>query len=366
VKTPSLQRRQLKQYLRRKTASITEAVLRGDTLDAHLEDIRAIELATRLLVISAPKWSGDSSLAVVVAVVCLVISGILWSKPVARTAVTMDANSETVSGRLWADWTVPERVTGQQLLVERLTSIEAPGLGFQTATDGDSWIRVTGSPVTLQSLTIRTGSVIDLRTSENTIRLFISGGKLDGFATVIGSGRAMGGDRIGVATIDRPFRIGEPETISWSLNATQTTIPTVIAIKRSGDWQLGRLPLGDIRFVNEIQSSPGEPGIISSIKSGVLRFDESAWSPRTLLEHERVSLSGARGARVDISVRDNSIHTNVTGLVESVLMGENGRSRQVAPSYLNYLYNSKSAYFFWGCVVFCWGLLWGIRKTLFA
>ena len=52
------------------------------------------------------------------------------------------------------------------------------------------------------------------------------------------------------------------------------------------------------------------------------------------------------------------------GTVETLLLGPKGFEKNLSPSYLEYLYVRKPLAFFWGAVVFLWGLLWRVRKMI--
>jgi hypothetical protein len=53
------------------------------------------------------------------------------------------------------------------------------------------------------------------------------------------------------------------------------------------------------------------------------------------------------------------------GTVREVRLGPPGYAENLMPTYLEYFYFNQPLAFFWGAIVFFWGLLWGIRRTLF-
>jgi hypothetical protein len=85
----------------------------------------------------------------------------------------------------------------------------------------------------------------------------------------------------------------------------------------------------------------------------------------TLREKERLSVTGVDGRVVELRAHD-AINLIFEGTARTIDIGPTGFERHLTPTYLAYLYHQKPLAFFWGAVVFCWGVLWSIRKMIFA
>jgi hypothetical protein len=46
-------------------------------------------------------------------------------------------------------------------------------------------------------------------------------------------------------------------------------------------------------------------------------------------------------------------------------IGPKGFEKNLAPSLLEYFYHHQRFGFFWGVVAFLWGILWGLKETIF-
>jgi hypothetical protein len=74
-------------------------------------------------------------------------------------------------------------------------------------------------------------------------------------------------------------------------------------------------------------------------------------------------IGGIDGRLIKIS-HGSDINLIYEGTVEQLLIGPKGYEKNLSPSYLEYFYVRKPLAFFWGAVVFLWGLLWRIRKMI--
>ena len=105
--------------------------------------------------------------------------------------------------------------------------------------------------------------------------------------------------------------------------------------------------------------------LTSGLKSGTARFNDTAWPVLELREGDFLSMRPAATAILDAKGAKGVIHMTVNGAVSALRVGDSATSTELAPSYLEYLYNKKSLAFFWSAIVFLWGLIWSVRNTIF-
>jgi hypothetical protein len=104
---------------------------------------------------------------------------------------------------------------------------------------------------------------------------------------------------------------------------------------------------------------------VSGVKSGTVRLDDTSRAALELREGDVLGMRPAESAVLDVrGAPSGVIHVNVNGAVSGIRVGRSTAGRELTPSYLEYLYNRKSLAFFWGAVVFLWGLIWSIRNTI--
>ena len=68
--------------------------------------------------------------------------------------------------------------------------------------------------------------------------------------------------------------------------------------------------------------------------------------------------------RLEITCHDD-LHTVVEGKVKNLKIGPEGFERDMAPSWLEYIYRNQRFLFFLGAVASLLSALWGIKETIF-
>jgi hypothetical protein len=159
------------------------------------------------------------------------------------------------------------------------------------------------------------------------------------------------------------YDLSVPETIEFGTSKPKAA-STQIEIHHPGRWSMTFVPLQGISLNREVRSV-ADREIVSGLRGGTLRFNDTSWPQVQLTENELLSISHTDKARIQIRSADDSMQVTLDGQVANVSIGDSNAHQQIAPSYLEYLYNTKSIFLFWTAVGAGWGLLWGIRKTVF-
>jgi hypothetical protein len=328
-------------------------------------EMDAVESYSKLLALTRPVWTGDSIAAVAVAILCVAVASFLWNHKVPRTNVSLTTQTESFRGNLVAPWHLDRPFQSNLMHLERLTTVSCPNLGLSINDEsGETWLRLDGGHLTLQSMDVETGASLQITTAQDEVDLFLSGKPIRGSLTVSGKGTMTAGARPGESSISRPYDLPVPETVEFSV-ADPRAVPSELTIHSPQKWSLISVPLGNISFQMETVRAPGESETISGIKSGSLRFNDTAWPVMDLSEGELLTVHKTQDARTEVSGQSGLMHLSLNGFVKNVTVGDSESKEELAPSYLEYLYNTKAFAFFWGAIVFVWGILWGIRKTIF-
>jgi hypothetical protein len=117
-----------------------------------------------------------------------------------------------------------------------------------------------------------------------------------------------------------------------------------------------------LSFFRENISEPGSVFFESAISSGRINIHDVS-GHETLNEGDRLIMEGVEGRLLKIS-HGSEINLVFEGAVEKLLLGPKGFEKNLSPSFLEYLYVRKPLAFFWGAVVFLWGVLWRVRKLI--
>jgi hypothetical protein len=327
-------------------------------------DIQELEGYAMLMNLSEPRWKRDSGAAIVVAVVCIAVAALLWTTKVPHTSITLSAMTESLQGTLAEDWHVDNPFQSQLMHFERLSSIHAPNLGLSIKDDqGNAWVKLQGGKIALASLDIDKGASVHMSADKSEVNVFVSLTSIRGRITVVGKGKLTAGTGPD-QTVTQSYDLPIPETIEFATNDPRD-IPSRMTMHGPQNWDLGKVPLANFNFALEQVRGLAESEFTSGAKSGSIRFNDTSWSTYEISENELVAVHETDQAAVDVRNGDPLIHVTLNGTVQNVSVGHSSTSTKLAPSYLEYLYNKKTLAFFWGAVVFVWGILWGIRRTIF-
>ena len=359
---------------RRRLEKLSRQKIRRAIADAHSKtvspeqlkaDIDQIDLYARLLKLTESKFTPEAGFAVLVAVICVAIAAYLWSHKVSRSSISLTAETESLQGRLLADWRLDNQLRSALLHIERVNKLNAPNLGVTIDdSDGDAWVSLDGGQVTIQSLQIDRGALVAIDSDQKELSIFTSRKPMRGKLTVVGKGTISAGLKPDQPTVNQPYNIEIPETLDFEVTDPHS-VPTRLTIHDPGPWSLGRLPFADLNFALEEVRDVTTSDFVSGIKSGTLTFNDINGSPQLVAERDMLAVHNIADARVEISGTPAAIHVALNGVVKAVTLGQGDAERQLGPSLLEYLYNKKSAGFFAAAVGFIWSMIWGIRRTIF-
>jgi hypothetical protein len=362
-------RRQLRRELEKKYEEHVQNALRlsldGTKVSELKAELQQLDSSSKLLFLTEPMWSRDSVAAITVAVICIALASLLWSTTVSRTNVSLIAQTESLRGDLVEPWHLDRPFQSGLVHLERLTIARCPNLGLSLNDgSGETWLRLDGGQVTLQSIDVEQGASLQITAGKGEVDLFLSVKPAHGTLTLSGKGTMTAGVKSGETSLNRTYDLPIPETVEFSV-ADPRGVPSEFSIHSPQTWSLSGVPLGNINFQLETVGAPGESKTVSGIKSGSIRFNDTSWPSMVLSEGELLTIHKTQDARIEARGEAGLVRLSLNGFVKNVTVGDSEPGRELAPSYLEYFYSTKSFAFFWGAIVFVWGLLWGIRKTIF-
>jgi hypothetical protein len=337
-------------------------------VDADMGDILPrIEAYSKLLAAIKPPPSREWAWAIIVAVLCLSSAGLLWSVRVPRTRITLNLQSDAVELTLAAPWSwsgdLPLETSPVHL--EALSVLDAPLLGSAIESVRDqAWMTLEGGSASLKQLGVEPNGVLTIESAgKSRLDVYARGAKFGGQLLLSGSVHLAVGKEAANTSLDQQFELTIPEGITFRAKGA-TAVPTHFQVRPRAPWILRDLRMRDLRFSQETPAEPGAVSFMPAILGGTLTLHDVSETVM-LREKNRLSLMGVEGRVVDLRAKDG-IDLIFEGTAQQIQMGPNGFEQNLAPTYLAYVYHQKPLAFFWGAVVFCWGVLWGIRKTIFT
>ncbi len=359
------ERARLSEIYRDKIATARRLALDSGKNEELKTEVADIENYAKLLSFVETRWAPDWAVAAIVAVFCLAVASFLWSTKVSTTNISMTLETESLRGTLSHDWRVDLPFQSNAMHFENLSDVSAPNLGLAiNGGRGDAWFKLEDGQLSLERLQVDQGASVQMTVNKSQVGLFVTQRGVRGKLTVLGKGILTAGPEPGRQTVRREYTIEIPETIEFSVGDPKG-VPSRLTIHSPQKWNLGKIPFADVTFALEETRDLSETELVSGIKSGSVRFNDTSWPPIELSENEIVSVHQMDGARIELRSGDGTAHVTLNGLVKDVTVGDSRTRQELAPSLLEYLYNKKSLTFFWGAIVFLWGILWGIRKTIF-
>jgi hypothetical protein len=346
----------------------------GQQLLANAEaDVEAglsrIETYSKLLASMGPHASREWLWAGIVALVCVSAAGILWSFRVSGTKISLQVQTEAVEMLLAAPWSwagdLPLDVN--HLRLEGLTAIDAPMFERSIDSQGEKvWIQLQGGKLALKQVGLGGEGVLTVeRTSAGHIDLYARGAQFSSRFLVWGSTHLWVGEGY----------TKDGQQIEVQLEALQ--IPETIRVRSTGDgavparfllhphepWILRNLPVRELQFAREIPDEPGSVSFLSAIKQGTVTLHDIS-KTLTLRDKDRLTLTAVKGRVAELRIAD-SLDLIFEGTADQIRIGPEGFAHNRAPRWLEFLYHQQPLGFLLGAVASFWGVLWGIRKTIF-
>jgi hypothetical protein len=330
------------------------------------EPLRRLKTYTEVLAYLQPRVSRETIISVCVAVISIGLAGLLWGLPVPETQITVKVESGTVALKLarpWS-WSGDLPLDSSAVTLEALTTITAPELFPQlTSARGDAWIHITGGDAALVGLQVKQDGILELESAHNEpLDIYARGAALSGQLTIGDTIRMKAGMAMDHPGVETERHLAIPETIAFHAEG-KGAVPVRLRLRPREPWLLRNLYIQELRFTRQIPAAAGDIAFISTIKKGTVTLHDVAASI-TLQENEPLTLRGVRGRLVELRGND-TLTLQFEGTVQKLFTGPADAQVNLAPSLLKYYYHQEPLTFFWSAVVFIWGILWSIRKTVF-
>ena len=301
--------------------------------------------------------------ATVVALICLAIVGLGWSLRVPRTDILATLRGDAVALRLREPlaWSGALAVDPRPLRLEQLTALDSP-LPEIDGPDGTGWVEIDGGQVTLSSLRLgAAGRLIVERDDDGSLRIYASEADFSGELALLGAALVSTGGQEG-ATDSHPIELSIPETFVF--RAAAGLVPASVQLRPLGDLVVRNIAVSGLSFSRDRSREAGSASFVSTIAGGTLVLADITEKVE-LRRGEELALDGVDGLVAELRIGE-TIEVEFRGSAERIRLGPEGFQRDLTPTLLHYYYHKQRLPFFWSVVAFLWGILWSVRKLIFA
>ena len=298
-----------------------------------------------------------------IGIICLFVIWLAWILPINRVEVSFEVVSRNISLKLSRDWELKSSLPVKSLFVNNLHKVSAPELdiGFLRNVDMDQEpvrLILEGDYIRLKKLALPKDATIDLTSYGHKLILYSKGAPLCGMIDVANVNLTLVTEHDeGIAPIFK--KTEDIETIRFeSVEAPGT--PVKIDCKTTTTWKMRNFQASSIHFSHDSDTS-GK--FESTVKSGRIKLLETGLE-HELREYDLLMLKDIKTRRLECSKTDEGIKLFFRGSVSAIEAGPGGFRKNLAPTWLEYLYHQKKSGFFWSAVVSLWGLLWSFKNTI--
>jgi hypothetical protein len=278
--------------------------------------------------------------------------------------VLLELETETISMRL-ADplvWPMSMSITAP-LQIKGLKSLESLLYSRSLKSKyGGVWLDIREGETALSELTLDKGGVLEIET-EYGRRFFYLRGSLSGSVLVSGHVHLQAGSQSDAAVLKIKKQLIGPESLNF-IAAEQGAVPTTLAMGANQPYVLHSILVNGLAFVRELRTTVTSSQFISTIVSGSISLPEVK-KQIYLRSGEWLKFEVLSGRLTQLDIGEK-IKIQFEGIAKGIQLGPQGFERKLEPNWLTYIYNQEKLVFIWSSFLFVWGILWSIRKTIFA
>jgi len=334
---------------------VTEELALLKSYDQLIESSGAVRRATLLA-------------AALVALFCFLAAGTVWAVRVPSTNVRLTIVTDAVTFRLaetWR-WNGSWRLRDAPFRLDEMSELALPP-EFSARSDlkGRAWLDVENGQVSLAAMEFRAHGTLALVRSAGSANYFVLSlhAPLRGQAQISGAPEISAGERPGVAVATNAPRLEIPAIASF-YDSGRPSIPARInlGVKDKIVWR--DMAIERLSFARESSVGDALPVFVSAITGGTVTLVDTG-EKVTLREADQLYLEGATGTIQELEIGPDSLRLVFEGTVKKIALGATAAGENLTPTWLTYIYHQERLGFFWGAVVFLWGVLWSGRQLLF-
>jgi hypothetical protein len=355
--------RRLRRILSATATAAAEKALAGEPIADELARLKSYE---ELLELARRPTHANLIAATAIGAACLIIAGFAWALHIPTTKVHGTIVADAVAFGL-ADawhWSGNWRLGDGMFRIDEVGELALPPeLSAQPELKGRAWLDIEHGQLALSDLELGAhGTLALLRNPSGAIHLLSLNAALRGQAQVSGTPVLSAGDAPSRSATLRTPQWDIPGTIAF-YDAGRRSVPARIELSAKDKIVWQNIPIERLSFAHEAGGGEG-PAFISGIRSGTVTVSETG-EKFTLREKDHLHLEVSSGIIQEIELGSDALRISFEARARKASIGVTGLEENLVPTWLSYVYHQERLGFFWGAVVFLWGMLWSARQLLY-
>jgi len=302
-----------------------------------------------------------------IALICLLIIAYVWTGHIKSIQLSFEAISPNVNIKLSENWKLRTSFKISDLYINNLNTVLSPEIninfsrvinGKEDNTQETAILEINGNNIRLKELNLSKDALIDLKLENNRLSLYSKGKPLSGMIIVENANLILIEPK--EDEVDKILKtIQDTEIIDFT---SSETISAPVQLKLSfcsKTWKIKGLYAKSISFNEEYP--PGSGKFESTIKSANIKLLETD-KEITLRENECLLTTINTTQRLEFSQSKEGIKIFFQGTVSAISGGSPGFEKNLAPTYIEYLYHQKKTGLFWSSILFLWSFLWSLKN----
>lgn len=359
--------KKLEQKKNKKVKEAAEKLLNSNVVDYELDSqIKWIETSAKLLENAKGHPLSGFIVAVAIVLLCLLAGGLLWVIRIPQANVAVSITSKTLNLQLWEKWMLDEPFEIDYIRIENIQTIHALGLGINVDNNnapGSLKLEAEGGDIVLEKLILGKNGTVEMEMMAKQLVLSLKETEMYGsFAVTDTNSFSINGRKN-----EKGKKTKYPESIEFGVSR-KGKIPThiVLGLKAPATIPLkfNHMKVKKIDFLKETLSAIGNYSFESTVSGGEVKLFDVPVTEK-IFKKDLIFLEVLQLEHLNISFKDQ-LYVYLDGKVRHLTIGPKGFERNLAPTCLEYLYHQERLGFFWSAVLFFWGILWGVRRLIFA
>jgi hypothetical protein len=338
----------LKQAIQQKRELAAKALLIDRDTQRAQAHLAWIETAQRVLPAEPPKVWRKLGPVLTVAGLCLLLAALAASLHPSSNPIRLEAEAESIGFTLTQAWRLESAIPVTHIDAREITSVSTSQHGDRKAQQ----MRVKASSASLEKLAISAGAVLELESTPEGWRLFLSQGAIAGDIMVSKGTLQVDG---GPDEVLQSKPGGPQEVLRFSGKRTiQDAVPLRLDIAgKPANGKLAELAVTDLRFSRQLGTGTGQ--WISTLISAKGKFQHQA-DAFELAEGDELQLVDAQSQRFALLREGDHLKALFHGTVGRLSGGPQAYVEELTPTWLDVVTHHKKIVGLWAAVAFLWPL----------
>ncbi len=330
-----------------------EDFLQKENLEEAKKNLQWIDLAENIFLLKKRKSNLISG--IVVGISCAVLIGLSLLIKIPETSISFDVETNVVSFINSYNFKYQEPNNIQYFKIDKVDYLNIDLTKYKSETSFA--VNVSGEKFHLSELNFPKESTLHFEKYINQLVIFINGNPITGILEMR-NGKIEYNSHI----IDKNNPDFLPNTRIEFISKNMDTNEVAMINMVSNDFNFKISDIKNIEFIDEIESNKGEKK--SVILNGSIFINELD-KKFHLVNGDSLIIKIKNGENIVVKEIENCLKVHFKGTVKKIGIKRQNRLYDLKPSLLEYLIKNERVAFIWGSLIFIWGVIWSIKKTIF-